>query len=630
MLNKNINKLREKANKLALKPGVYIMKDSDNNIIYIGKAKKLKNRVSQYFKSECSHTLKVREMVARVKDFEYIVTDTEFEALVLECSLIKKYKPKYNILLKDDKGYYYIKITNELWPKIKSAKLKLKDNAKYIGPYTSIGFVSQVLDNTLKIFKLPDCNKNFGSYKNSSIKQRACLNYYIGQCSAPCIGKISFKEYIETIKKAEFFLTKNSCKIIKKLKCEMETFAENLEFEKAAKIRNQLLTIQKLNKDKQKVMLSNIKENIDFIALATLNVSETHTISCFKVFNYCKGKLENSSEYIFKDLLSEPELVRSEFIQQYYYDKENLPEKIILDEPFQYKDILEQWLTSKKGEKVEILVAKSGNYLKIEKMCLNNAKEIIKQKLKLDGEIDNKNSNLKILEKLKFLLNLDTLPKHIEVFDISNFKDSDVVCGMVVFSYGKPNKKLYKRFKIKTFLGQDDYKAMREVITRRLTEYENCKNNGKTNGFNIFPDLILLDGGKGHVGTIKPILKEYKLDIPVFGMVKDNNHKTRALTSEFREIELNKNTEIYKFIYEMQEEVHRYSINYNKILRSKNVKFSSLTKIPGVGEKISKKLMDHFKTLENIKKSSIKDILELKGINKKVAENIFNFFRNNA
>jgi len=627
MLNKNIEKLKEKANKLPLKPGVYIMRDSKGNIIYIGKAKKLKNRVSQYFKCEFSHTIKVREMVSRVEDFDYIVTDTEFEALVLECSLIKKNKPKYNILLKDDKGYYYIKITNELWPKIKSAKLKLKDKAKYIGPYTSIGFVSSILDNTLKIFKLPDCNRNFGNSKNLRVKSRACLNYYIGQCSAPCIGKISFEDYIETIKKAELFLTKNSNTVVKSLKQEMEALAENLEFEKAAKIRDQLITIKKLSKDKQKVLLSNVKENIDFIALATLNINENRTISCFKVFNYCKGQLENSSEYIFKDLLSEPEIARSEFIQQYYYEKDNLPEKVFLDGPFSYKEALEEWLTSKKGKKVEVLVPKAGGSLKIIKMCLNNAKEIINQKLKLDKKTDYENNNIEILEELKKILDLKVLPKHIEIFDVSNLKDSDIVCGMVVFSNGKPNKKLYKRFRINTFKGQDDYRSMQEVITRRFKEYEKAKQNSTLNGFNILPDLILLDGGKGHVGSVKPILKQLELEVPVFGMVKDKNHKTRALTSENEEILLNKSTNIYKFIYKMQEEVHRYSINYNKILRSKRLKFSSLTEIPGVGEKLSKKIMEHFKTLENIKKSSLEEIESLKGVSKKVALNIFNYFK---
>ena len=627
-MTSHLHNLSEKANKLPLNPGIYIMKDSAGVIIYIGKAKKLKNRVSQYFRRESSHTVKVLEMVSRVFDFEYIVTDTEFEALVLECSLIKKYKPKYNILLKDDKGYYYIKITNDTWPRIKSAKIKSKDKAKYIGPYTSIGFVTQVLNNTLKIFKLPSCERKFNLRSIGNIPKRACLNYYIGQCSGPCIGKISIEDYLESVRQAELFLTRGSGKIIKHLKSKMETAAKNLEFEKAAKIRDQILTLKKLNSNKQKVILSNEKSDFDVLALAVHRASEKFTLSVFKIFNYCAGKLSDSSEYIFKNMLNEPQSARSDFIGQYYYDKTKIPQKILLDGPTDYKEILEEWLSSKKGKKVEILIPKNGEPLKILKMCQNNANEILQHKLKLEVNLNTENKNLLVLEELKQILNLSSLPEHIEAFDVSNLRDSNVVSGMVVFREGHPDKKLYKRFKIKTFIGQDDYHAMREVITRRFEEYKKSLNGSEKNGFHILPDLILLDGGKGHVSVVKSALQMLSINVPIFGMVKDKTHRTKALTNEYREFNLDKDSNPYKFIYKIQEEVHRYSINYNKILRNKNLRFSQLTDIPGVGEVLSKNLLEHFKTIENIKKAKIEDIEKVKGISKRLAVSIFSYFRN--
>ena len=650
MFESKLKSLEEKSNKLPLIPGVYIMKDASGKIIYIGKAKKLRNRVSQYFKNVESHNIKVYEMVSRVDNFEYIITNTEFEALVLECSLIKKYKPKYNILLKDDKGYYYIKITNEDWPRLKSAKVKLLDNAKYIGPYTSIGFVSQILDSAIKIFKLPICNKKFSeNYKDK--RARACLNYYIGQCNAPCIGKIKFEDYIKNIKNAQDFLTKSNSKIIKDLTLEMKKSADELKFERAAAIRDQINTIKKINENKQKVILSTVKKDIDVIAfyqenlelslekyketskdLEIKNNKTINSISCFKVFNYSGGKLTNSSEYIFENIINTEPMVLSEFIGQYYLREDaKIPQLVLTNILPEYKETLENWLTKKRKDiskkKVNILCPKTGDFHKIIDMCSLNAKEIVIQKIKMDLFPKFKNENILALESLKKLLNLQKLPKIIESYDISNLKDSDVVGGMVVFNEGVPYRSMYKKFKIKSFVGQDDYRAMSEVITRRFKEYEKSKENNINNGFEILPDLIFLDGGKGHVSTVKLLLETFSINIPVFGMVKDKKHKTRALTSEYKEINIKDNSSIYKLIYKIQEEVHRYTINYNKTLRNKNLKLTALPNIPGIGEKLANKLMSNFKTLKNIKMAPLEDILKIKGMSKKTANKVKDFLK---
>ncbi len=620
-------RLREKSNNLPLSSGVYIMRDSVGAVIYVGKAKRLKNRVSQYFRNESSHTLKVLEMVSKVVDFGYIVTDTEFEALVLECSLIKKYKPKYNVLLKDDKGYYYIKVTSEEWPRVRCAKLKVDDSARYYGPYTSVGFVGQVLDSTLRIFKLPSCSRVFSTCGSSGVvKRRACLNYYIGQCSGPCIGKISHEDYLEAVKRAEFFLVKGSGKVVDYLNVQMKRAADNLEFEKAAKIRDQLITLRKLSKDKQKVILSNVESDFDVLTFVSYKVSDNRNLVCFKVFNYSGGRLDDSSEYIFEDLVNEPQIARSDFIGQYYYDKTEIPRKILLDGPLDYKEHLEEWLSVRRGKKVDILVPKSGEFFKIVKMCQNNAREILQHKLRFEILVGSEDRNYEVLENLKRTLRLSKIPVYIEAFDVSNLKDSDVVAGMVVFSDGCPKRQFYRKFKIKTFFGQDDYRSMCEVLTRRFEEYEKTKVSGVKNGFDVFPDLVLIDGGKGHVKAVRNCLQNLGFCPPIFGMVKDKTHSTRALADAHREFYLDKSSSLYKFIYKIQEEVHRFSINYNKTLRSKKLRFSELTSIPGVGEVLSRNLMDYFKTLDNIKSASLEDLEKVKGVSRKLANVVFSYF----
>ena len=510
-----LKKLRTKSISLPENPGVYIMKNNKNEIIYIGKAKSLKDRVSQYFGSQNNHSEKVRHMVSNVKNFEYILTDSEFEALVLECSLIKQHKPKYNILLKDDKGYHYIKITNEKWPRLLEVKQISDDKSEYIGPYTSSSSIKTAVDLALKIFKLPNCRLDFSKKNN-----RACLNYYIKQCSAPCIGKIAHKNYMENIKEAVEFLKGGDKKSIKQLTLKMQKASENLDFEKAAELRDKISAIKKLASEEQKVILSKTKEQ-DVIALV-----KGKAVSCFEVFKFLNGRLNDREEFLLKNVdIENDKNVRYEFLQRYYSSKTQIPQVILIDEYPEDKEILEKWLSEQKGKKVEIIKPQKGENLKVVEMCKNNAAEKIAQ------SISRTNKEAWALESLSKILSLKNFPEYIESYDISNTSGSENVAGMVVFYNGRPLKSGYKKFKIKTFTGQDDYASMKEVISRRIKEYknslkdENQSGSQVPEGFAKLPDLILLDGGKGQVSAVKEVLRKEKIDVPVFGMVKDNKHK---------------------------------------------------------------------------------------------------------
>ncbi|MBR1779163.1 MAG: excinuclease ABC subunit UvrC [Clostridia bacterium] len=609
--NRAIKKLREKAIALPEAPGVYIMKNKKNEIIYIGKAKSLKDRVSQYFGSQNNHSEKVRQMVSRVENFEYILTDSEFEALVLECSLIKQNKPKYNILLKDDKGYNYIKISKEKWPRITEAKQAINDGSEYIGPYTRS--VKSAVNTALKIFKLPDCNLDFSRRRYN----RACLNYYIKQCSAPCIGKISHGEYLESVREAVDFLKGGNKASVKQLSSKMEYAAERLDFEKAAKLRDKIELIKKLAKEEQKVILSKSKEQ-DVVALV-----KGKQISCFEVFKFLDGRLNDREEFLLKNIdIEDDENVRYEFLQRYYSSKTQIPKYILVDEYPEDKENLEKWLTEKKGKKVEIIKPQKGESLKIVEMCKNNAAEKIAQ------SISRTNRETYALESLAKILSLKNFPEYIESYDISNTAGSENVAGMVVFYNGRPLKSRYKKFKIKSFIGQDDYASMREVVERRIKEYKSAEK--KDAGFAKLPDLILLDGGKGQVSAVEEILKKENVDIPVFGIVKDNKHKTRAITGHGEEIVINSNREVFSLISKIQEEVHRFAIGYHRTLRKKNSLTSELLAIPGVGTRRADALWRHFKTIERIKAADLDELMSVKGITKFTAESIHRFFRENG
>ena len=608
-MNDKLHILREKTMKLPLTPGVYIMKNKQGKIIYIGKAKKLKNRVSQYFGSQNKHPVKVRKMVENVHDFDYILTDSEFEALVLEASLIKQNQPKYNILLKDDKGYSYIKITNEPYRKISAVLQKDDENAEYIGPFTSSYSVKQSVDEANKIFRLPQCNKSF---PRDFKKGRPCLNFHINRCMGVCTGKISKAEYDEAVNDALDFLNGDITKIIKDLKEKMNTCAENLEFEKAGKYRDRIRAIENMQ-SKQKVV-TETSDSKDVFALA-----ENEQDICITVLRYDKGRLCDS-EYFFFDSEKMVANVRGNFLIQYYGMNRTVPQKVYVDEMFDDMELLQQHLTNVRGKKCLVTVPQRGEGLKLVNMCRENAYEKLAQKK------GRQSVEIKSLEELKNLLGLSKTPEYIESYDISHTGGEDNVAGMIVFKNGKPFKRAYRTFNIKSFTGQDDYGSMREVLSRRFDEYYKFKDENATDGFGKLPDLILLDGGKGQVNAVKEVMTEKNLNIPLFGMVKDSKHKTRAITGDGGEIAINSMRSAFTLVSEIQEEVHRFSVGFHHKKHTKKGLELSLTKIDGIGEKKAKELLKTFKTIKNIKSASVDELEKVKGINRQLAEKIHEFY----
>lgn len=608
-MNDKLHILREKAMKLPLTPGVYIMKNKQGKIIYIGKAKKLKNRVSQYFGSQNKHPVKVCKMVENVDDFDYILTDSEFEALVLEASLIKQNQPKYNILLKDDKGYSYIKITNEPYRKISAVLQKDDENAEYIGPFTSSYSVKQSVDEANKIFRLPQCNKSF---PRDFKKGRPCLNFHINRCMGVCTGKISKSEYDEAVNDALDFLNGDITRIIKDLKEKMNVCAENLEFEKAGKYRDRIRAIENMQ-SKQKVV-TETGDSKDVFALA-----ENEQDICITVLRYDKGRLCDS-EYFFFDSEKMVANVRCNFLIQYYGMNRTVPQKVYVDEIFDDMELLQQHLTNVRGKKCVITVPQRGEGLKLVNMCRENAYEKLAQKK------GRQSVEIKSLEELKNLLGLSKTPEYIESYDISHTGGDDNVAGMIVFKNGKPLKRAYRTFNIKSFTGQDDYGSMREVLSRRFDEYFKYKDENAADGFGKLPDLILLDGGKGQVNAVREVLIEKNLNIPLFGMVKDSKHKTRAITGDGGEIAINSMRSAFTLVSEIQEEVHRFSVGFHHKKHTKKGLELSLTKIDGIGEKKAKELLKAFRTIKNIKSASVDELQKVKGINRELAEKIYEFY----
>ncbi|MEE1055866.1 MAG: excinuclease ABC subunit UvrC [Acutalibacteraceae bacterium] len=604
-----IKQLRAKAMTLPLNPGVYIMRDKNKKIIYIGKAKLLKNRVSQYFGSHTNHTPKVIRMVENVDTFDYIVTDSEFEALVLECSLIKQNSPRYNILLKDDKGYSYIKITNEQWPRIKAVNKLEQDGAQYIGPYMSGYYVKNAVDQAIKIFRLPTCNRKFPQEIG---KGRPCLNYHIKLCNAPCKGKITNKEYCENIKEAVDFLRGGNSIDIKKMTEEMNTAAENLEFERAAKIRDRIQAVKKMA-ESQKVVCSKIEEQ-DVIAVVTQG--ET---ACFEIFKFRNNALYDREHFIINNIDDLPQ-ARSEFISRYYYTRESIPPRIAVDGDINDIELLQQWLSEKLGKKVVIIKPQRGEQLQLVEMCKNNAAEHLAHQRGVVGK------DTMVLNTLGELLGLNKAPRYIESYDISNQNGTANVAGMVVFEDGKPLKSAYRKFEIKTIIGQDDYGSMTEVINRRLDEYEKHKNEGI--GFGRMPDLILLDGGKGQVNAVANVLSARGYNIPLFGMVKDNKHRTRAITDAGKEIAISNKRNVFTLVSTIQEEVHRFAIGYHRQKRKSTTFKSSLTEIEGIGEKRAKALLKYFGTIANIKEADLTELENAPTMNTVVAKTVYKYFHN--
>ena len=611
-MNPKMKELRAKAMALPLQPGVYIMKNAQGEIIYIGKAKKLKNRVSQYFGSQNNHTEKVRRMVDNVDDFEYIITDSEFECLILECSLIKQHTPKYNILLKDDKGYSYIRVTNEEWRRLSYVLQKADDGARYIGPYKSSFYVKSSVDEANKIFGLPTCNRRF---PEDFGRFRPCLNFHIKQCCAPCTGRVKLKDYNERVENALEFLSGDSSKMMKELQERMTAAAEALDFEKAARYRDQIASMKKL-RDKQKVVNINIDE-LDVIAVA-----REGSRGSVNVLRFSDSRLYDTENFIINDVDDEVDF-RSQFILRYYTLRSEIPAHIALDGEIEDLENTELWLTDKKGKRVYINIPQRGVQKNLVDMCQKNAYEALGQLKGVTGK------QLSVLDELKNLLGLDRLPEYIESYDISNLAGADNVAGMVVFENARPLKSAYRKFKIKSFSGQDDFGSMAEVLTRRLDEYKKAQEEGVETGFGRLPDLILLDGGKGQVSAVLPVVAASGLNIPVFGMVKDDHHRTRAIVSDTGEIAIRPNRAVFTFVTNIQDEVHRYAITFNRSQR-KRVLGSSLEEIPGIGKKRAKELMRFFRTIKKISTASVEELEQAPGMTHPAALSVYNYFHEDS
>ena len=601
--------LRQKAMRLPLSPGVYLMHNKAGEIIYIGKAKALKNRVSQYFGSEKNHDAKVRRMVSNVDWFEYILCDSEFEALVLESSLIKQNQPKYNILLKDDKGYSYIRVSGGPWPRITEVKKVEDDGAKYIGPYLSSWSIKQTIDSARKIFKLPDCTRKF---PQDFGKGRPCLNYYIKQCCAPCRGRVSEAEYNEAFQEALDFIKGGSSTSVKALTAKMEEAAENMEFELAARLRDRIAAINKM-KERQKVVASKIEEQ-DVFALAQ---GETHT--AFEVFRFTGGKLSDRESFLTEGCQPDPE-ARSEFLRQYYAIRDRVPPVVTIDGPVEDAELVARWLSEKRGKSVKLHVPQRGEQAQLVQMCRQNAAESIARQAGSTGR------DASALDELRRLLGLEKVPAYIECYDISNLQGGENVAGMVVFENGRPLKSAYRKFKIQTVTGQDDYGSMREVIRRRFTEYYARQQQGDIQGFGRLPDLVLLDGGKGHVAAVEPVLQEMGVNVPLFGLVKDDKHRTRAIALSGGEIAIQSNRRAFTLLSTIQDEVHRFAIGYHRQQRKKAAVSSTLTSIPGIGQARAKALLKHFKTVAAIGQADLKELEEAPSMTQPAARRVYQFF----
>ena len=604
-----ITELRRKAMALPLSPGVYLMKDKTGTIIYIGKAKALKNRVSQYFGSDTNHTEKVRQMVARVDRFDYIVAQSEFEALVLECSLIKQYAPKYNILLKDDKGYCYIRVSPPPYSRISETKQQASDGARYIGPFMSSFVVKQAVDEVNKLFGLSTCNRPLAFRKAAD---RPCLNYHIGQCCAPCTGRVPEQDYAERVEQAVTYLTEGGAKLTALLTKRMQEAADNLDFETAARLRDRIRAVSRM-KEKQNVVSSRVK-NQDIIALA-----QAQDTACFEVFRFTNGALSDR-EHVFADITDDTAAMRAQFVRRYYSSRDEVPPCIVVDGPLDDEELLARWLTEKaaaagKRYHVKFRVPKQGEQAVLLRMCADNAAERVAQRLQTGGRESTG------LTELQQLLGLATIPTRIESYDISHTAGADTVGGMVVFVGGRPHKADYRRFEIKDAPAGDDPACLREVLSRRLSEYEAHKGEG---GFGTLPDVILLDGGEAQVAAVKPLVEPY--GIPLFGMVKDTRHRTRAVTDGGEELVLSSKRAAFTLVSALQEDVHRFAIGYHRQKRGKRTLTTALTDIEGVGKTRAAALLKHFGSLTAVKHATVEQLMTVKGLTRPVAERIQRHF----
>ncbi|PSJ31510.1 excinuclease ABC subunit C [Peptostreptococcus russellii] len=593
--------IKEHLKTLPASPGVYLMKNKAGKVIYVGKAVSLKNRVRQYFQSSKNHSDKVKSMVKHIDSFEYIMTDSELEALILECNLIKKYKPKYNILLRDDKTYPYIKVTvKEDFPRVMKVRRVLKDGAKYFGPYTNVTAVNDTLDIIKNIYPIRTCNIDIKkAIKNSA---RPCLNYHIKRCVGPCTGRVSKEEYKKMIDGILLFLSGKEENLIDLLEEKMKLASLNLDFEEAADYRDKIASLKDVI-ERQKI--SNVQNDTDQDVIAMANFDEE---ACVQVFFIRNGKISGRENFMLEGVKdSERSVILGSFIKQFYMKQEYIPKEIIVEEDFMDMEIVEEMLSNKRGNNVYVRVPQKGEKRALVMMVRKNADEYL---TKFD-DLNKKKYERSIgaLEELRKLLEIEKPLHRIESYDISNIQGVDSIGTMVVYTNGVKDRKEYRRFKIKTVEGPDDYASMSEVLDRRL-KYGNL------------PDLILLDGGKGQVSAVKEIMKFNDEDIPLWGMYKDDKHRTKGLTNIEKSIDLDKTTSLYRFVAGIQEEVHNYSISYHRSLRDKKMTKSALDDVPGVGPKRKKALLLEFKDIDSIKTASIEEIMKVEGINEQLAKNI--------
>lgn len=629
MDNPRLEYLREKVKKLPLQPGIYIMKDKKGQIIYIGKAKALKNRVSSYFRSVEKHTPKVYRMVENVWDFEYIVTSSEFEALVLECSFIKQHTPKYNILLKDDKGYHYIRVGGGEYGKITACHQPQKDGARYLGPYISGYVVKQTVDEVNKVFLLPTCNRNFPQEIG---KQRPCLNYHIKQCMAPCSGKISPQEYTEALEEAVSFLKGSSANIQKILTQKMMQAAEAMQYEKAARYRDRIRAIQGLAEN-QKVVSIRYEEE-DVIALVQSSVKCCAVVLQFRDYRLVdkeyfmldelsefaqNASLTDSKEQAVEPMMQE---LRTQFVLRYYDMKQQVPKAVVLDGPPSCQQELEEYLCQKAQRSVQLLLPQKGDQMKLLQMAKENAsQQIAEQTRRTSREIS-------ALDELARLLGLHQVPNYIEAYDTSNIGSETIVAGMVVFEGGRPLKGAYRKFSVRSVVGKpDDYASMREVLTRRLERYEQHKQEGV--GFGRLPDLILLDGGRGHVAAVKPLVRQMGFDIPIFGMAKDDRHRTRTIATEDGELSVSSFRAAFDLLTSIQDEVHRFSIGYSRSKHASRAMESVLRSVEGIGENRAKNLFLRFRTLKAMEAATVEQLEETPGMTHLTALNLYRYLHEN-
>lgn len=618
--------IEEELKKLPAKPGVYIMRDKHDTIIYVGKAISLKNRVRQYFQSSRNLMPKIVKMVSKIDHFEYIITDSEVEALVLESNLIKEHMPRYNTMLKDDKGYPYIKVTvQEAYPRVMMTRQVKKDKAKYFGPYTSVLAVKDTLDLLRKIYQIRSCNRNL---PRDIGKERACLYYHIKQCSGPCQGYISEEEYKKSVYQIIEFLNGNFNEVLSMLENKMMNASENMEFEEAAGYRD-LMTSVKQMAQKQKITNMSNQEDKDIIAFA--RAGDEAVVQVFFIRN---GKLIGREHYHLTGVENDTrEGVMTSFVKQFYAGTPFIPRELLLQEELEEPELITEWLSAKRGQKVYIHVPKKGEKEKLVELAEKNASLVLQQDSeKIKKEEQRTKGAMKEIENL---LGLDSI-KRIESFDISNINGFESVGSMVVYENGKPKRNDYRKFKIKWVTGSDDYASMNEVLTRRFIHGKREKaellekNIDLEHGsFTRFPDLIMMDGGRGQVNIALKVMEELQLTIPVCGMVKDDNHRTRGLYFNNIEIPIDRNSEGFKLITRIQDETHRFAIEYHRSLRSKGQVHSILDDIPGIGQKRRKELMKNFLSLDEIKEATIEQLSIVPTMNERAAKQVYDFFHNN-